>query len=243
MQALEEDEPFKTALRMLLAPHFVLYLGYSFPDADDYLRDEIEWIRDNLTDTGEHALLLPAHEYEERREDLDALGAWVRIFKFDASRSYDAVQQAALTIAPSREVVATHVERIVGPEVVLDFATPPILSDEIDGESEKRNTRVMMARLGMGEDRFMEPRELLEAGRSLVIAEPGMGKTQLLLHLGGVAEGFASLYLPAKAFSEALAPERDSAAALALALREAKAFDERRRFPRSRSFRGPLTRS
>jgi hypothetical protein len=51
MQALKEDEPFKTALRMLLAPHFILYLGYSFPEADDYLRSEIEWIRDNLTDT------------------------------------------------------------------------------------------------------------------------------------------------------------------------------------------------
>lgn len=226
LQALEEDEPFKTALRMLLAPHFVLYLGYSFPEADDYLRSEIEWIRDNLTDTGDHALLLPGHEYEERRDDLDALGGPVRIFTFDAARSYDAVQQAALTIAPSREVVATCVDRIVGPEMVPDFATPPILSDEIDGESEKRNTRAMMARLGMGEDRFMEPGELLEAGRSLVIAEPGMGKTQLLLHLGGIAEGFAPLYLPAKSVGEALPPERDSTSALALALREAKAFDD-----------------
>jgi len=226
MQALEEDEPFRTALRMLLAPHVVLYLGYSFPDADDYLRGEIEWIRDNLTDTGEHALLLPEHEHEVRREELDALGASVRIFTFDTSRSFDAVQQAALTIAPSREVVAIRVERRIGPELVPDFATPPILSDAIDGESEKRNTRAIMARLGMGEDRFIEPRELLEAGRSLVIAEPGMGKTQLLLHLGGIDLGFAPLYLPARAISEAVAPERDPTSALALALREAMAFDD-----------------
>jgi SIR2-like domain len=235
VQALQADDPFKTALRMLLAPHFILYLGYSFPGADDYLRSEIEWIRDNLTDTGEHALLLPEDEYEARREDLDALGASVRIFTFDASRSYDAVQQAALTIAPSREVVATRVERIVGSEVVPDFATPPILRDEIDGESEKRNTRAMMARLGMGEDRFIEPRELLEAGRSLVIAEPGMGKTQLLLHLGGIAFGFAPLYVPAKSVSEAAAPERDSTTALALALARQRPSTTQPPFRRSRS--------
>lgn len=228
VEELESDEPFKTALRMLLAPHAVLYLGYSFPDSDDYLRTQIEWIRDNLTDTGEHLLLLPEDEYENRRTELDGLGAAVRIFTFDSSRGYDAVQQAALTLAPSREVVAARVTRIVGSEVTQDFAAPPILKDAIDSDTDKRNTRAMMARLGMGEDKFAEPHELLEAGRSLVIAEPGMGKTQLLLHLGGraAAFGFAALYLPAKAISGAISPQRDTETRLALALVDAKAFDD-----------------
>jgi HEAT repeat protein len=231
LDALAEDEPFKTALRMLLAPHLVLYLGYSFPQADHYLREEVEWVRSNLTDTGQHALLLPEHEYEDRRQDLDALGESIRIFPFDASRSYDAVQQAALTIAPSRQVVLTVVDRVVGPEIAPDFAVPPILRDEIDSESEKRQTRAMMARLGFGDDHFVEPRELLELGRALVIAEPGMGKTQLLLHLGGVASGFAPLYLSAKALVGALEPDRETIASLAVALRESKAFDDRTPLP------------
>lgn len=238
MEDLALDEAFKTMLRGLLAPRLVLYLGYSFPDADAYLRSEIDWIRNNLTDTGEHALLLPRDEYERRKKQLAKLGASVRIFTFDSSRNFDAVQQAAVTIGPSRAEVTKYVERIVLDEADPNFATPPILHDEIDGESENRKTRAMMARLGMGDDRFIEPHELLDAGRSLVIAEPGMGKTQLLLHLGKISDQFAALYVTAKALAIEASPERDATTVLALALREAKAFDETTPLPTSENLPG-----
>jgi hypothetical protein len=234
LDAVAEDEAFLNWLRGVLAPHTVLYLGYRFPPEDDYLPGELRWLARSLIGTGTHALLLPAHEYTgEARARLDELeGANFSVFTFDAARSYEAVQQAGLVVAPAQQVVSETVEARVAHEMKSYFRPPLILPEDPSVDREQWGARVMAARMGMTEDPFVAMEQLREPGTTLVIGEPGMGKTQLLYRLGEQNSDWPHLYLRLRDLASALADEAEVPRAFASALRGAKAFDDATPKPR-----------
>src|SRR5262249_55654929 len=131
LNALPKDEAFVTGLRALLAPNTLLYLGYRFPPEDRYLQGELKWLTENMKGTKERALLLPAGEYETRAEEWAELeAAGFRIFTFDSSQGYEAVQQAALIVAPQSMVSGDRVERRPDRDPSLYFRPPPIVVDD-----------------------------------------------------------------------------------------------------------------
>lgn len=196
LEELPRDEPFLVGLRALFAPYTLVYLGYRFPPEDTYLRAELAWLAANLRDTREHALLLPAHEYAPRAAELEALrGANFIIFTFDGSRSYDAVQQAALVIAPHSHVRTSEVTRRPDRAPTPYFRVPLIVRDGPDLGHDELQTKIDMARIGYGELPFFEPSELRGSGRAVVVGEPGSGKTELMLMLGRESDEPNHLYL------------------------------------------------
>jgi hypothetical protein len=228
LDALGEDEAFLNWLRGVLAPHTVLYLGYRFPPEDAYLPGELRWLGRSLIGTGTHALLLPAHEYTgETRARLHELQERnFRVFTFDAARNYEAVQQAGLVVAPAQQAVAETVEARVAQEMKPYFRPPLILPEDPSVDREQWPARIMAARMGMAEDPFVLMEQLRESGTTLVIGEPGMGKTQLLYRLGEQNSDWPHVYLRLRDLASALGDEAEAPRAFASALRGAKAFDD-----------------
>lgn len=69
MDALANDETFKTVLRGLVIARAVVYLGYRLPPEDTYLHREIETLATMFADRGPHRLLIPSNEREARRAE------------------------------------------------------------------------------------------------------------------------------------------------------------------------------
>jgi hypothetical protein len=232
LEALKEDEPFKTVLRALLLPHVVVYLGYRLPPADAYLREELEWLSSAFQDGGTHALLLPEDEYAGRRSELEQLesqaGVWVE--RFESERGFRAVQHAALIIAPRAEVSAGADIRVVRGEDVGGYFHAPALLYEGERKGSDIATRIALARHGLG-DPIVPPLDLLGDRRAVVVAEPGMGKTQLLYHLGRESQDRFPLLLSAAVFASELGVGDGLVRALSRALRHAHSFQSGTRLP------------
>jgi SIR2-like domain len=226
LEAPKADEPFKTVLRGLVLPHVVVYLGYRLPPADEYLRQELVWLATAFEDRGTHALLLPRDEVAQRQQELAPLQAHagVQIETFDAERGFQAPQHAALIIAPRAEVPAAPAVRAVREEDVISYFHPPALLAAEDDEERDPVTRLSLARLGVG-DPVVPPPQLLDARRALVVAEPGMGKTQLLYYLGQESRDWTPLFLRLLPFAYELRRGDDVRRAFARALREARSFN------------------
>jgi hypothetical protein len=196
LDSLPEDEAFRLGLRALFAPYTLVYLGYRFPPEDIYLRAELAWLATNLRNTREHALFLPAHEYESRTAELEALReANFTIFTFDGSRSYDAVEQAALVIAPQSQVRTPVVTRRPDREPTQYFRVPSIVRDDPELGYAELQTKIDMAWIGGDDLPFVQPSAIRASGRALVVGEPGSGKTELMLMLGRETEEPNHLYL------------------------------------------------
>jgi hypothetical protein len=232
LEALEKDEPLKTVLRALVLPHVVVYLGYRLPAADEYLRKELEWLTIAFQDRGAHALLLPRDEYADRQSELTSLEAHagVRIETFDSERGFRAVQHAALIIAPRAEPsTATDVQIVRDKDVDPYFYAPALLPAEESGNRDPA-TRIALARHGLG-DPVVPPLELLNDRRALVVAGPGMGKTQLLYHLGRESREWVPLFLRLTFFASELRRSDGTIRAFARALRDARCFHPETRHP------------
>jgi transposase-like protein len=83
-----------------------------------------------------------------------------------------------------------------------------------------------MAHLGFGDDTTKSPSELLAARRAVVIAEPGMGKTQLLHHLGELEQERTPLLVKLTELVAQLQPDDEAERVLAAALARARGFAE-----------------
>jgi len=170
LDALSRDEAFVTGLRALLAAHSLLYLGYSFPREDVYLRDELIWIADHMRGIREHGLLVPEREYTARAAELNALQqANFRIGTFDsgATTAYEAVTQAALLLAPTTSVVAPQVTRRPDRNPSDYFLPPRVVVDDSDKSRDEIQQAIEMARAGFGDLPFLERASDFLCGRVL----------------------------------------------------------------------------
>jgi hypothetical protein len=224
LEALRHDEAFVAGLRALLASHSLLYLGYSFPREDVYLRDELIWIAGHMRGVRAHGLLVPEREYAPRVDELRALReANFRIATFDstATTGYESVTQAALVLAPTLSVVASQVTRRPDRHPSPYFLAPRIVVDDQDKSRDEVQQAIEMARAGFGDLPFLDPVTIEEGPRSVVVGEPGSGKSELLLQLMSQAEP-PHLYLRLPEVAERLL-EEDIEQAFALAMTSAAA--------------------
>lgn len=186
LQALPNDEAFVAGLRALLASHSLLYLGYSFPPEDVYLRDELIWIAGHMRGARKHALLVPNREYARRVDELRPLSeANFQIATFDstASTGYEAVTQAALLLAPTTSVIAAQVTRRPDRPLSPYFLAPRLIAEDPGKSHDDVQQTIEMARAGFGELPFLDPVAIDEGPRSIIVGEPGSGKSELLLQL------------------------------------------------------------
>jgi hypothetical protein len=185
MEALATNEAFKVVLRGLVVARAVVYLGYRLPPEDEYLHAEIETLAEMFSDRGPHRVLLPAKEFERRRAELARLEAFgVTVDTFDSSRGYQALEQAALLIAPGSTVEGEGRLPLIRDRAEY-YLPPTLLPEDRDRDRTEPDSRLVMATLGFTEA-TRSPGEILECRRAVVMAEPGMGKTQLLYHLGEI---------------------------------------------------------
>lgn len=143
------------------------------------------------------------NEREARQAELAALEPFgVSVDTFESDRGYQAVDQAAL-IAPA-ETVGGH-ESVAPVRDTAEYYLPPtLLPEDRARDRTQPDNRLLMAQLGFGDDATTSPGDVLAARRAVVIAEPGMGKTQLLCHVLVAGDdlrreaGFAGSSAPAK---------------------------------------------
>lgn len=227
-KALETDDRFKTLLRAVVAPHVQLYLGFAFGATETHLRSELDWLAQAFTDAGEHHVLLPAGESSERGAELDELLAkpCVHAHLYDEVDSgHRAVVYAALLLAPHAPPQSETVALRARPRDEY-FLAPPLLDARPGEDHTKLDSRVLSAELGLGTERFSTPQDLLTAGRVLLDAPPGMGKTETLIASGETAETGRSLLLRLPAIASQVGPGVEPLTAALRALRDAQAFDE-----------------
>jgi hypothetical protein len=224
MDALANDETFKTVLRGLVIARAVVYLGYRLPPEDTYLHREIETLATMFADRGPHRLLIPSNERQARRAEIAALEPFgVSVDTFESDRGYQAVDQAALLIAPAATVEGR--ESLASVRDTAEYYLPPtLLPEDRERDRTQPDNRLMMAQLGFGDDTTKSPGELLAARRAVVIAEPGMGKTQLLYHLGELERTRTALVLKVNELVGQLQPDDDPERVLAAGLARARAF-------------------
>lgn len=235
MVALAGDEALKTILRALVAPHVVVYLGYRLPPDDDYLREEMRTLQAMFADRGPHRVLLSLDEAERRRDDLTELrqNAEITVETFDSTLGYQAVQQAALIIAPAntREAPGEHLSPVRQNALASYYLPPSILPVETEGERDP-DARLAIAQMGFGSERLVTAAEIVEAHRAVVVAEPGMGKTQFLYRLGVDSTERDALFVRLSDLSGQLQEDDDEPERLLTAvLQAAKVFRDDARAP------------
>jgi hypothetical protein len=226
-EALESDDRFKTVLRAVVAPHVELYLGFAFGATETHLRAELDWLARSFTDAGEHHVLLPAGESSRRGTELEELLAKPKVrahFYDEGARGHVAVLHAALLLAPQSPPQAEAVE-LSSRSSDEYFLSPPLLKAEPQEDRTQLDTRMFAAELGLGTEQFSLPEDLLAAGRVLLDAPPGMGKTETLLAAGERTRDARALYLRLPALASHAGSEVDPLTAALRALREAQAFD------------------
>lgn len=216
MDALTANVPFTTVLRGLVVARAVVYLGYRLPPEDDYLHAEIETLAEMFSDRGPHRVLLPAKEFERRRAEFARLEAFgVTVDTFDSSRGYQALEQAALLIAPGSTVEGEGQLPPIRDRAEY-YLPPTLLPEDRDRDRSEPDSRLVMATLGLSEA-TRSPADVLASRRAVVMAEPGMGKTQLLYHLGEIEPDRVAVVVKLTEAAPQLDDDEERALAAALA--------------------------
>jgi hypothetical protein len=220
MQGLAANEAFKVVLRGLVVAHPVVYLGYRLPQEDEYLHAEIETLAEMFSDRGPHRVLLPATEFESRRAVLTRLETFgVTVDTFDSTLGYQALDQAALLIAPGSTVEGEGQLPQIRDRAEY-YLPPTLLPEDRERDRTEPDSRLLMATLGFSED-TRSPADVLSHRRAVVMAEPGMGKTQLLYHFGEIEQDRVAVVV--KLTEVAAVVDEDEERALAAALARGRA--------------------
>src|SRR5205085_2710782 len=128
---------------------------------------------------------------------------------FDSERGYQAVDQAALLIAPAATVEGREALAPVR-DTAPYYLPPTLLPEDRDRDRTEPDNRLLMAQLGFGADATKSPSDLIAARRAVVVAEPGMGKTQLLHHLGELEQERTPLLVKLTDLVAQLQPDDDT---------------------------------
>jgi hypothetical protein len=229
MKALASDEALKVVLRGLVAARSVVYLGYRLPPDDAYLQGELRLLRELFSDRREHRVLIPRSELQLRAAEFEQLQttAGVRVETFDSSKGYQALQHAALLIAPAKttEAPGEALARVREQAVTNYYLHPPILPIEPENDRDF-DSRVAIAQMGLGTERLISVEDLLDERCSLIVGEPGMGKTQLLYRLGRQSIERQPLFIRLSALSAQLLDDDEPEPVLTVAARSAKVFSD-----------------
>ena len=225
-ERLAANELFMRLLTYLWARHVVIYFGFSFAPTEVHLLEALDWLARELRDADKQRLLLREFEVSQRHEELAPLLAnpLFEIVPYPDTSDHRAVHQAALLLGPRNEPAPDNVSAQV-PEPVPFYEPAALLEVEPGADPSAVQAETFRADWGMGTD-WVTVAGLLDSGRAVVSAPPGMGKTQLLRVAG--RESLAArraLLSPLRELPGLLDDDEDPRRAFARLVAAARAFD------------------
>lgn len=225
-EQLVTNEGFMRLLTALWAQHTVVYFGFSFAPTEIHLFEALDWLAENLGDADVQRLLLREPEVQQRSDQLARLVANPRfeLVPYPDTPGHRAVLQAALLLGPRNDPAVDNVERLA-PDPAAHFEHPALLELAPGVDPSAIQAETYRADWNMGAAWVTIP-ELLGIRRAVVIAAPGMGKTQLLRAAGREHRPEKALLVPLKELAGLLDSEEDAIRAFARLAVGARAFDE-----------------
>ncbi|MBV9173430.1 MAG: SIR2 family protein, partial [Chloroflexi bacterium] len=225
-ERLAANELFMRLLTYLWARHVVVYFGFSFAPTEVHLLEALDWLASELGDAEKQRLLLREFDVSQRHEELAPLLAnpLFEVVPYPDTSDHRAVHQAALLLGPINEPAPDNVSA-QAPEPVPFYEPAALLEVEPGADPSAVQAEALRADWGMGTD-WVTVGDLLDSGRALVSAPPGMGKTQLLCVAG--REPFAAeraLLCPLRELPGLLDDREDPRRAFARLVAGARAFD------------------
>jgi len=225
-ERLRRHELFMRVLTALWAQYIVVYFGFSFAQTEVHLFDALGWVARELPGADTQRLLLREPEAQERGEQLVSLVATgvFEVVPYPDTPDHRAVHQAALLLAPTNEPAADNVQGTAA-EPTPHYEAPALLEIEPGADSTTVRAETLRADWGMGAGWVTIP-ELLDARRAVVIAPPGMGKTQLLRVSGREPDrGEKALLIALKELPGLFDADEDPVRAVARLVADGPAFD------------------
>jgi hypothetical protein len=225
-ERLRTHELFMRVVTALWAQYIVVYFGFSFAPTEVHLFDALDWVARELPGADTQHLLLREPEAQERGEQLASLveAGLFEVVPYPDTPDHRAVHQAALLLAPTNEPAADNVRRGAA-EPAPHYEAPALLEIEPGADPTTIKAETIRADWGMGAGWVTIP-ELLDTRRAVVIAPPGMGKTQLL-RVSGREPGRTekALLISLKDLLGLLDADEDPVRAFARLVGDASAFD------------------
>lgn len=183
---LSSDEVFLTNVRALMQQADLLYLGFRLGPGEFHLRNTLGWLT-AIRNARHHYLVLPAGQVAERGEELDEL---LTVDEVDAveyepvgTDPHGFVRHLAVAGAPSADPAGRTATQLS--ELNSLYFPSALVQAAPDDDVDVLQARVRNAESGWQGERFTEPGELASSGRALLLASPGMGKTELMRFIAG----------------------------------------------------------
>ena len=183
-EALIDDERFTRFISTTLASRELLYLGFSLGEGELHLHEILKWIAAKVGDARPHYLLLPEDEIAERADEIKTISGYgnVKVAAYVKDASHTGVERAALALAPRSQDESAPGEQVTLVRALLAEFDPADGWEQIQRAASSFD-------LGTGFTTVIDPSELLDQDRAIVVAGPGMGKTTLLRNLPSLADG------------------------------------------------------
>ena len=176
------DPAYQTALASLLAQQPVLYLGFRFGPGELALESVLAFLASRMSEVPPQFLLITRDDAEQRAEHLQTLKSTglLTVLTYDEPE-HDFVLKAALLLAPRADPVSGVIsKRIDSPPP--GYLAPGLIECAPDTDREELDRLTFGADYDWGNP-LSKPDAVIAASRSLVLASPGMGKTELLHYL------------------------------------------------------------
>ncbi len=181
-EALVDDERFTRFISTTLASRELLYLGFSLGEGEVHLHAILDWIAKTVDDARPHYLLVPEDEIAARAAEIATIAGYgnVRVASYLKDRAHTGVERAALALAPRSDDESHPTEKLTWVQPLLTEIDPADGWEQVQRAASNFD-------LGTGFKTVTAPKKLLELGRAIVVAGPGMGKSTLLDWLPSMA--------------------------------------------------------
>jgi SIR2-like domain len=208
---LVSNSVFERFLSATMAPSNVLYLGFSFGLAELHLRSLLAWLATEVEDPSQQYLLLPDEDVQKRRDDMALFAGlgFVDVVAYEADLRHSVVERVAITLAPR----APRSGEGTMPWRTRPTWVQPVMVRAEPGEGRERlQQQIAGFDFGWaGAEALAGAGQVLEVGRAIVIAAPGMGKSTLMQWLPAMAGEGAGERLCARGELGDFAPARAGA--------------------------------
>lgn len=207
-----------------LAPHPVVYLGFRLDPSEGALLAALDLLGGHIQDAAPHYLLLSS-DVAVSRSDLqwriDA--GLLTVLTYD-DPTHAAVSEIAQFLAPRTEVLGDTMSELVGPEPE-GYLTPRIFSAALQATPRELDQMTVGVDYGFS-DTALPAQALIDATRALLVASPGMGKSELLAHLARETDQPAAVLVDLKSVASHLGADAEPELAVVRALQDGTAGRE-----------------